>query len=95
MKLAQRLPVALGYEAQDAMLTGTRGEKDPRTGRYHWVIFWFIAVQYLFVYFHRVCPAVVAPDLIKSFGISGAALGVSVLALVSISFARETFGKEG
>ena len=50
------------------------------TGRnslqYKWVIFIVLAVQYLFGYFHRVCPAVVAPELMKSFNISGMALGV-------------------
>jgi len=35
-----------------------------------------LAAQYLFGYFHRVCPAVVAPELIKAFDISGMALGV-------------------
>ena len=44
--------------------------------QYKWVIFAVLAVQYLFGYFHRVCPAVVAPELIKAFDISGIALGV-------------------
>jgi MFS family permease len=43
---------------------------------YKWVIFGVLALQYLFGYFHRVCPAVVAPELIKAFDISGVALGV-------------------
>ena len=43
---------------------------------YRWVIFAVISAQYIFVYFHRVCPAVVAPDLVKTFDLSGAALGV-------------------
>lgn len=43
---------------------------------YRWFIFGALAAQYLFVYFHRVCAAVVAPELIKSFSISGTALGV-------------------
>ena len=41
-----------------------------------WPLFWVLAVQYLVVYFHRVCPAVVAPELITTFHISGTALGV-------------------
>ncbi|HEY3276876.1 MAG TPA: MFS transporter [Syntrophorhabdaceae bacterium] len=44
--------------------------------KYRRLIFAVLAVQYMFVFFHRVCPAVVAPDLIKGFHISGAALGV-------------------
>lgn len=43
---------------------------------YRWFIFAVLAAQYLFVYFHRVCPAVVASELIKSFNISGTALGI-------------------
>jgi len=41
-----------------------------------WFIFWILALQYLFVYFHRVCPAVVAPELVNTFQISGISLGV-------------------
>ncbi len=40
-----------------------------------WVIFLILAVGYAIVYFHRVAPAVVAPELVRSFGIKGAALG--------------------
>ncbi len=44
--------------------------------RYRWYIFWVLALQFMFVYFHRVSSAVVAPELIKTFNISGTALGV-------------------
>lgn len=44
--------------------------------RYRWVIFWVLACQYLVVYFHRVCPALVAPELVNAFDISGASLGI-------------------
>lgn len=47
-----------------------------RTLKYRWIIFWILAVQYLLVYFHRVSPAVAAPELIWTFNISGAQLGV-------------------
>jgi sugar phosphate permease len=47
-----------------------------RSLQYKWVIFGVLAAQYLFGYFHRVCPAVVAPELTKAFDISGMALGV-------------------
>ena len=46
------------------------------TRRYAWVAFWIISAHFFISYFHRVCPAVVAPDLMKSFGISAASLGV-------------------
>ena len=47
-----------------------------KTQRYAWVAFWIISAHFFISYFHRVCPAVVAPDLMKSFGISAASLGV-------------------
>lgn len=47
-----------------------------RAFRYRWVVFWVLACQYLVVYFHRVCPAVVAPELVKAFHISGTSLGI-------------------
>ncbi len=47
-----------------------------KAARYRWVIFWVLSCQYLIVYFHRVCPAVVAPELIKAFTISGTSLGI-------------------
>jgi MFS family permease len=49
-------------------MTGTR--------RYAWIAFWIISAHYLIGNFHRVCPAVVAPELISAFGISGASLGI-------------------
>lgn len=44
--------------------------------RYRWFIFWILAAQYLVVYFHRVSPAVLAPELITAFQISGTNLGL-------------------
>lgn len=43
---------------------------------YRWFIFCILSIQYLLVYFHRVAPAVIAPELINAFEISGTALGV-------------------
>ncbi len=43
---------------------------------YRWAIFWIMAVAYVFVYFHRLCPAVVALDLQKSLNVSGGAVGL-------------------
>lgn len=47
-----------------------------RAFHYRWVVFWVLACQYLVVYFHRVCPAVVAPELVNAFDISGTSLGI-------------------
>jgi sugar phosphate permease len=44
--------------------------------KYRWYVFWILALQYLLVFFHRACPAVITPDLISAFGISGTALGL-------------------
>jgi len=43
---------------------------------FRWFIFAALALQFVFVYFHRVSIAVVAPELIGAFQISGAAMGV-------------------
>lgn len=47
-----------------------------RVLRYRWVIFWVMAVGYVFVYFHRLSPAVVALDIQQSFQASGGLMGV-------------------
>jgi sugar phosphate permease len=39
-------------------------------------MFLIFGLQYLLLFFHRVCPAVLAPELIKTFGTSGTALGL-------------------
>ncbi len=44
--------------------------------RYRWLIFSVLATGYVLVYFHRVSSAVVAPELIEAFHVSGALLGV-------------------
>lgn len=43
---------------------------------YRWLIFGIMAVAYIFVYFHRLSPAVVAVDLQKSFATSGSFMGL-------------------
>ncbi|MGC8906022.1 MAG: MFS transporter [Desulfomonilaceae bacterium] len=44
--------------------------------RYRWAIFWVMAVAYVFVYFHRLCPAVVALDLQKDLAATGGFMGL-------------------
>lgn len=40
---------------------------------YRWLIFWILAFGYVLVYFHRLCPAVVAVDIMKDLN-TGATL---------------------
>ncbi|MCG6919134.1 MAG: MFS transporter [Deltaproteobacteria bacterium] len=44
--------------------------------RYRWLIFWILAFSYILVYFHRLCPAVVAVDMMGDLKASGALLGL-------------------
>ena len=43
---------------------------------YRWLVFWVMALAYVFVYFHRLCPAVVANDLQATFQTSAGLLGL-------------------
>ncbi|MCX5861175.1 MAG: MFS transporter [Deltaproteobacteria bacterium] len=43
---------------------------------YRWVIFWMMALAFVFVYFHRLCPAVVALDLQKDLQTTGGFMGL-------------------
>ncbi len=43
--------------------------------RLRWSIFVILVISYMLVFFHRMAPAVVASDLMQTFGTSGAALG--------------------
>ena len=44
--------------------------------RYRWIIFWVLAFGYILVYFHRLCPAVVAVDMMRDLKAGGALLGL-------------------
>ena len=44
--------------------------------RYRWLIFWILAASYVLVYFHRLCPAVVAVDMMRDLHAGGALLGI-------------------
>lgn len=46
-----------------------------RALRYRWVIFWILACGYVLVYFHRLCAAVVAVDMMRDLGAGGALTG--------------------
>lgn len=43
--------------------------------RYRWLIFWILALGYILVYFHRLCPAVVAEDMRRDLEAGGSLLG--------------------
>ncbi|MBI4772591.1 MAG: MFS transporter [Deltaproteobacteria bacterium] len=43
--------------------------------RYRWFIFWILAFAYIMVYFHRLCPAVLALDMMKDLKTGGALIG--------------------
>jgi len=47
-----------------------------RALRYRWLIFWILALGYVLVYFHRLCPAVVAVDMMRDLGAGGTLLGI-------------------
>jgi sugar phosphate permease len=53
-------------------------ETDPgrKVLKYRWLVFWIMALAYVFVYFHRLCPAVVAVDLQQAFNASGGIIGL-------------------
>ncbi len=44
--------------------------------RYRWLIFWILAFGYVTVYFHRLCPAVVAEDMRRDLSAGGGLLGL-------------------
>ncbi len=48
---------------------------DDKTRRYRWIIFWVLAFGYILVYFHRLCPAVVAVDMMKDLKTGGGLTG--------------------
>ena len=53
----------------------TQPKASARPSGYRWVVFCLLAFGYLLVYFHRLCPAVVALDMQADLQTSGALLG--------------------
>jgi sugar phosphate permease len=60
----------LRKESQDTLLPVYRVSK------YRWVILGLLSFSYLLVYVHRMCPAVLAEDIMNSFGVSGTMTGL-------------------
>lgn len=46
-----------------------------KLSRYRWIIFTVLAFGYLLVYFHRLCPAVVAVDMMRDLKAGGTLIG--------------------
>ena len=46
-----------------------------KTLRYRWIIFWILSFGYILVYFHRLCPAVVAVDMMHDLKAGGTLTG--------------------
>lgn len=44
--------------------------------RYRWLIFSILALGYILVYFHRLCPAVLAVDMMRDLETTGALIGL-------------------
>jgi len=61
--------------ASEAIHTATSGNLK-RTLCYRWLIFWILAGGYLLVYFHRLCPAVVAVDMMSDLKTGGGLTGL-------------------
>jgi len=55
------------------MRSGLDNEKG---GHYRYVVFGIISITYVMVFFHRMCPAVIAVDLQEYFKMSGTLLGL-------------------
>ena len=53
----------------------TQAQTSAKPSGYRWVVFCLLAFGYLLVYFHRLCPAVVALDMQADVNTSGALLG--------------------
>ena len=51
-------------------------EKLKKALRYRWLIFGILAFSYILVYFHRLCPAVVAEDMRRDLATGGGLLGL-------------------
>lgn len=51
-------------------------EKVNKVLKYRWVVFIILAAAYFFVYFHRVSTAVVASDIMETFGVGAASIGL-------------------
>ena len=54
----------------------TRNDPLAKVFRYRWIIFILLASGYILVYFHRLCPAVLAVDIMRDLGVGGSVTGL-------------------
>lgn len=54
----------------------TRTDPLAKVFRYRWIIFILLASGYILVYFHRLCPAVLAVDIMRDLGVGGSVTGL-------------------
>jgi len=47
-----------------------------RTLKYRWIIFWILGVGYIVVFFHRLCPAILALDMMRDLKAGGTLIGL-------------------
>jgi len=61
---------------REFMPQAPKPKQKPKTKNYRWIVFFVLAAGYFMVYFHRLCPAVVALDLMRDFKADGALIGL-------------------
>lgn len=59
------------YDTEIAMIL----DPTEKALRYRWIIFWILAFAYVLVFFHRMCPAVVAVDMMADLNAGGGLIG--------------------
>ncbi len=65
-----------GFAAELSFTKGDINELAKKMLRYRWICYGMLLLSYIFVYFDRVAPAVVAPELMKEFALTATSLGV-------------------
>src|SRR5664280_593941 len=70
------ITMAHTIEAPVTVEKGHSAEQARRMLAYRWVCYGILVLTYIFVYFDRVAPAVVAPELMKEFGLTATSLGI-------------------
>jgi len=63
-----------------------------KTLNYRRFIFWILAFGYVLVFFHRLCPAIVATDMMADLHASGALIGFLSSAVTIQHLSNHTFG---
>lgn len=65
-----------GYIPVVRRTSGDRETRPARFRHYRWLVFGILASGYMLVSFHRMCPAVLAVDLMRDLGTGGALTGL-------------------